>query len=338
VINLKLPANIKYNLEIFLDNVIPDNAMNLIPTYRCNADCEFCYAKGLQKVFPKDLTQKNFMKFFDWMERQNIKNLGIYGGEPTVYPHLKELLEECYKRNFLVQILTNALFDKKMFDVFGPTKKLYFLINYVKPFIKEKERKIFERNLMEFSKRNIKFSFRYNITFQNMPVNEMINDMVKYNVKRLLVGVVNPGYSKNLFIPINKIAQLNSYIIELTKACLKNNIEIKLARPLPLCTFTPAQRKFLTRNMFLRGLCFLCNRNVIRYNKIFVANPDLSVFPCQNLFIKGPSVLSFKNISEINKYFFGKVNDLRKRPAMRKCLSCDFYLKNMCQGGCLSYK
>jgi radical SAM protein with 4Fe4S-binding SPASM domain len=332
-----------FNIGISLRKIITFNKINLAPTYKCNAQCAFCYAKGLQKQFPKDLAPENFIKLFDWMDGQKLKRIALLGGEPTIYSHLERMLEELGRRRFRTTIITNALFNKKTLKVFNHIKEKYslntnFEINYVKPFVKKHFKKIFERNLTELSKNNFDFRLRYNVTFNNVPVDEIINNLLKSDVDELDICVANSGYSNNEFIPVNRIEQISSYIVEITKACLKNKIKVFLARPLPLCAFSASQRKFLIKNICLRGICFLCNKRVIHYYTVLTVNPDLSIFPCPNLFIKGPNVLLFKNMQEIIRYYYKKINVLRKKPIMRKCLLCNDYLRDMCQGGCLSYK
>jgi len=77
------------------------------PTMACNANCVFCYYKDLGIQFQKPLDE---VKKILW----NLKNhygmdyVDITGGEPTIYPYIKETVQYCNEINLKPTIITNA--------------------------------------------------------------------------------------------------------------------------------------------------------------------------------------------------------------------------------------
>jgi len=86
----------------------------IVVTYACNNKCNFCYAQSMVKKFieGESLLQMplNFAyQLVDELRKMGIKKFHLIGGEPTVYPHLIDLIEyikmdkSCY-----VAVVTNG--------------------------------------------------------------------------------------------------------------------------------------------------------------------------------------------------------------------------------------
>ena len=62
----------------------------MILTGRCNFNCPYC-----RHIGGKDLPyQDAFWTLYDWF-KQDLKNVRFSGGEPTLYPQLRELVQQC---------------------------------------------------------------------------------------------------------------------------------------------------------------------------------------------------------------------------------------------------
>jgi len=78
----------------------------IYPTMICNLKCPFCYYRFLQN---KIHVPFEMMKVkIDTLEDYYIEAVDITGGEPTVYPHLKELVSYCKEKGLTVTVITNA--------------------------------------------------------------------------------------------------------------------------------------------------------------------------------------------------------------------------------------
>jgi MoaA/NifB/PqqE/SkfB family radical SAM enzyme len=79
----------------------------IYPTMVCNIKCEFCYYRYL-----KNKTHEDFgaikLRLDKFRNYYNLEYVDITGGEPTVYPYIKEMVVYCNKIGLKPTIITNA--------------------------------------------------------------------------------------------------------------------------------------------------------------------------------------------------------------------------------------
>ncbi len=81
------------------------------PLNTCNIVCPGCY-RGADKEssYSEILSLEEMKKQIDWFKQhRNIHTVSIAGGEPTLYPHLKELIAYAAKLNIRTMLFTNGL-------------------------------------------------------------------------------------------------------------------------------------------------------------------------------------------------------------------------------------
>ncbi len=101
----------------------------------CNLRCPWCYSPEL--VLPEKIKKHPKIEevvFFDFLDKRRGKLDGVVicGGEPTIYPEIREFIGEIKKRGFLVKIDTNGLnpevlknlSEKKLLDYIAMDVKL----------------------------------------------------------------------------------------------------------------------------------------------------------------------------------------------------------------------
>jgi hopanoid biosynthesis associated radical SAM protein HpnH len=94
----------------------------LEPLYTCNLACLGCTTERHTGRLDERLTLEQCFRAVD---ESGAPGVSICGGEPTVYPELKELVEGIIARSRHIYLCTNALLlDKKVFGVIPPHKRL----------------------------------------------------------------------------------------------------------------------------------------------------------------------------------------------------------------------
>lgn len=87
--------------------------MTIKPTLKCTANCIGCVSR---RTYHKSASGNRMLSLDQWMKviedaaSLGLEKLSISGGEPTLYPHLVELVREIKKHEILVQINTNGTF------------------------------------------------------------------------------------------------------------------------------------------------------------------------------------------------------------------------------------
>lgn len=65
----------------------------LLLTDRCNFHCLYC--RGLRRDCSGDMPLHGALDVIDYWAKDNLKNVRFSGGEPTLYPHLIDLVQRC---------------------------------------------------------------------------------------------------------------------------------------------------------------------------------------------------------------------------------------------------
>ncbi len=94
----------------------------LEPLYTCNLACLGCSTERYTGKLSDRVPVETCLKALDDCGAPIVS---ICGGEPTVYPELKELIDGIIERKRHIYLCTNALLmDQKVFDVIEPHKRL----------------------------------------------------------------------------------------------------------------------------------------------------------------------------------------------------------------------
>jgi hopanoid biosynthesis associated radical SAM protein HpnH len=94
----------------------------LEPLYTCNLACLGCSTERHTGKLSDRMSVEECLKAVD---ESGAPTVSICGGEPTVYPELKELIDGILERKRHIYLCTNALLlDKKVFGRIAPHKRL----------------------------------------------------------------------------------------------------------------------------------------------------------------------------------------------------------------------
>jgi len=111
IMKSKIPARYKGNFmgagntARLIERIAHLDYLKIRLTTRCNCNCDMCSWK-----FKNDsLDYEKVKKIIQQAKLLNVKAINFTGGEPTIYPQLKELLIYAKKQNFYVSVYTNGL-------------------------------------------------------------------------------------------------------------------------------------------------------------------------------------------------------------------------------------
>ena len=108
--------------QAFLGNRRYPYVLMLEPLYACNLACLGCTPERHTGKIADRLTLEQCLKAVD---ECGAPGVSLCGGEPTLYPELKDLVTEVIRRRRHICLCTNALLlDEKVFGVIPPHKRL----------------------------------------------------------------------------------------------------------------------------------------------------------------------------------------------------------------------
>lgn len=73
----------------------------------CNLKCTWCYAQNASCNPPMSVSDAR--KAIAIISDLGIKSVSLIGGEPSIYPHLFEILDECRENQLKAGLITNGL-------------------------------------------------------------------------------------------------------------------------------------------------------------------------------------------------------------------------------------
>lgn len=128
-------------------------------TMRCNANCSCCNKHNGAVENPCDQTQPSFeqQKEILRMLRDDVPNIYLMGGEPTIHPQFEELLKECAHLDFdSISVNTNGLVYKT--EILEHADVLVFSMHSANPArnakrfgVSEDQGERMRRNLMHYA-------------------------------------------------------------------------------------------------------------------------------------------------------------------------------------------
>ncbi len=252
-------------------------------TSECNNDCEYCCSKNLRgkKQF---LSYEEVEHFLDWLDSDvEENNIYITGGEPTLHPDLKKILNRC---SFFTKttLMTNLLCSKELI-------KDLLEINYItwnistnpkkeleNTFIENLDYLLSQKNIIKENKNTIGLSITLyeNINENAKNINKIFSLLEKYNevityVEPRIAMPVSDGKKYELTNHTEQVSMIVSNInnlypqinIKFTKCAINN------------CQIAPALYGKLLENPKVSNLGFTC-----KYNSSIAILPDKSQLPC----------------------------------------------------------
>lgn len=312
----------------------------------CNLRCVWCYASNTNYKAEDTLPFNEAMRIVDICNDLGIKGIVLMGGEPTLYPHLFELINYINDKKMSVSIITNGiLFSNKEFC----DKILSSNLNSITISFKGENRDVF-KNVTGFDRYNDvidgityliqkgrKFTVSMVLTNDNIPSYiEGVRTLYDLGVKHFHFSFCyEMEYSSNYELPEKPSEIIDKFIEsydELDKVCEGN---FDLFNGYPLCVWPT---KFLSRLVEKKQVSTVCQ--LLKHTGL-VFDTDGTLIPCNAMtnikigkldsdFFDTKTLIDFLNRPEIEDIY----RELRCVPDL-DCLKCKA-LSN-CGGGCVCH-
>jgi sulfatase maturation enzyme AslB (radical SAM superfamily) len=311
---------------------------NLYLTHKCNRGCPFCFARKVLKESGDNVDElleiddvKTLLLHFSGQ----FGEMGLLGGEPFLYPYLDEVLDLLWKQNIVPKIFTSATnpIPESIRDLDITKYPLNFVVNVGTrdSYTDEKY-----KNLCDFfTKFHLISSLSYTILdFKANPTFLFdIIDHFKVRSRSIRIGVALPIYKGgNQYIDKKDYKELGKFIVKFARMAYKRSIILGMDCGFTACMFTPKEIGALQRSGV--RFSFVCGAAVD-------IGPRLKAWNCFPLFqLHKENVLESKNIHElIQKFDMNMHNYFHHQTGIfPECDVCKYFKRQMCQGGCKSFK
>lgn len=324
-------------MKKMLSNLIPRSnesgdlkTLQVNITYECNRNCGYCYVDNFMSS-KKVMGLADFCSMLDWLEKKGISNINITGGEPTLHPNFRTMVELANQMGFTINLFSNFVFSSSIYEVIEKIDGFLVSINEEKFYSKE-ELELLQYNLMNISSSK-KVTIMFCVDKHIRSCEHVINICKKYNIDKVLIDVTHPNsMHSNNYVGNEEIMELKNKLMYFVREFALNFIRVEFSKPLPYCIFSKDEFKYVALGHRFRGICSAGS-------EILSVNPDLRVFPCLQLFIKGPKITEFNSVEEYKRFYRICIKELKwNRFLFEQCKNCLHYKEKKCQGSCLCRK
>ncbi|MGD1820066.1 MAG: radical SAM protein [Pleomorphochaeta sp.] len=320
---------------------------NIMLTKRCNLRCPYCFAEEFVGKSSDDITLQNLQKAIDFALTNEDEEIGLIGGEPTVHPKFKEILELIINDERIQSciLFTNGiLVDKFVKQLSHP--KFRILINCNSP--TDIGEKAFEKTKQNIDLLANEYYMKEKITLGiNMYKSDFDYDYIfgllnisDFSSLRTSVSIPN---SKEIvkMTSLEYFKMMKPRVLEFYYKLLDNGVmPFYDCNAIPQCILTPLEYKTLETKIIQNGFE---DKNLLSditsCSPVIDILPDLHMIRCFALSEYKVKCSDFNNISEARAYFSNYFDSLAYLINVNKeCDEC-FNNKTMkCTAGCLAFK
>ena len=318
------------------------------PTYACNSRCRFCYAPKLENPEKTHARKEDALHVVEFASGMKARVLKLIGGEPTVYPHLTDILERGEELGQQIHLISNGrkLSNERFFDrliesglnslsvsVHGSKKEIHEGLTGVKSSFRQ-------------SMKAIDLALDYGIhvstittinkkTLKDLPnVVEMFAGKGIHQINLILTTPHPGGKNWDVLVQPEEIPTLVRIADECARLGIDAGASVRLRMPFPYCWYSQSDLELIEYRLN-NAWGFRCGATRVHMD----IAPDLTVTDCSH---NSEEVRLFDlretTPEEIAEFMaeHEKVREVREdymKPKHRMCASCPLY-PNVCTGGC----
>ena len=328
--------------EAYFERLYP-RQLFIVPSYYCNAECPFCFAAALQNRYPGSMEKNEFSRILDIANSgKGIRRVCFMGGEPTLVPHLHQLIDEIEKRELYFYFPTNGMTEEKTFTEIIKRPSLESVTFHIErePFYSFESQKLLLKNIETVLRHGKNIILRYTLTNPESQDWSFLNkyiDLLPFF--RFSFAVVFPSLAaKKKETPeiilktfTTKILSLVNYVTGRRRG---GSFEIIFAKPYPLCYFNEKELHFLLTKVKLKNVCEISRNNDT--NNLTV-NPDGSFFPCMAMNSEEYRNEELADLSSLESGYYASVEKLLRSALLPECRSCSLFYRGICQAACYAH-
>ena len=312
------------SMSIGADDLPSPYRMDLALTYKCQNDCGHCYNEQKDKT---ELSVEQWKTVLDKLWTIGIPHVVFTGGEPTLYPHLDELVKKSEEHGQITGLITNGRNLRRP----GYLKELVRIgLDHVQITV------LSHRESVHDNLAGCKDAWRETIEGLKVALTEDLyvstnTTIMRANLAdvedtmRFLVGLGVKNIAFNSIIRSGKgedtvgirYDELKTVMIRLKEIARESGTNLIWYSPTPYCDFNPVNLGLGIKQ------CTACSINM-------AIEPDGTVLPCQSYYERLGNILTDPWNRIWDHELCRKIRDRKYLDG--KCVDCK--INNVCGGGC----
>ena len=297
---------------------------NLILTYRCNNNCEFCFADSEYQKKEISLDELNqLLPFLHSFKRESIR---LVGGEPTLNPDFIEIMNFLFQQGFKVNIFTNGKLQTHLIEKLKTIQEeFHFCVNRTNP--------ILTSEIIQFYQK-LGYRIQLSVTFfqTSQSVDHILDEILTYKLDRQYrLGIALPIFPgrQNQYLHPNDYLLASEKLFAFFKKGIQSDIRPSFDCGFPYCFFNEEQKRYFEEN----NIQFFSNCGIIPD-----ITPDFFAIHCFPLAYFKQPVSDNMTWQILQQKFDTTLNACKYEPIFEKCKECKELHTKKCSGGCMSLR
>lgn len=313
----------------------------LSPTYNCNLDCAYCYAKSWKRAYPDELQPEDLDEVLSWCKTQRIDWITLAGGEPTTYRHLKRLVDSAHQNGMRVSLTTNTLYPREVQELVDRNRIELMVSHYEHDYLRDRSDLLrrYIDNIKSAQSRNVTVVVRYTMTQRSSSDewNRVLDFAAAHQIETVTYGFSFRNYKGDndwfSYRSAEGRGAFEEMLVSFVHGCRSRGLKPHQSKPVPLCAMSETTlRRFLLDGTFRSS----CPASFRGYTYNLTINPDLTTLPCNAIGVKGPKINDFRTLEDAGAYYTEFLKTLLFHPYYEECTRCLFHYRGFCQGACLA--
>lgn len=320
----------------------------------CNSKCPYCFAGTMGIDKNSFIKLEDFEKVLDFALANNDRHIILLGGEPTLHPEFKriiEMIDEKFCGNYSLSLLTNGSKLYEYLDILP--EETSFLINVNSPETLGKNNfenmiKSFDymKALNMFDKKYTRQNLFDNITYSKVTLGcnvcYEINDysffwniVDKYKATGLRMSIASPQNNEFLYDRESYYKIMKPKMMDFVENLIKRNLFVNYdCSKIPPCFFNQDEIIMIFDRANYKMEAFEgCS-------DMYQVLPNLNVSCCfgDKDFEKAKKPLSeFANINQVKEHVKKIRDEANNSNWLKKCNDCKLSHLGLCRGGCFGF-
>jgi hypothetical protein len=265
-----------------------------------------------------------------YLKKSGERRFSIIGGEPTLHPHLEEIIRMVLEAGMSVNLFTNDVMSAETAAMLAevPEGKLDILanINNLDTYTEAERAKLLHAMEVLAPKCNVGYNI-HSLDFDFVFLADLVNQFGMRRVIRL--GIASPIYGgDNVFIPTSDFKALGPRIAEQTVICDEKDVVVGFDCGFTLCMFTENEI----------GRLYKCNAQLdFHCQPVIDVGLDHQVWTCFPLSDwKRVRLDDFETVADIVAHYNREMFLYHCSGVYNECHTCKHQRRGKCAGGCVS--
>ncbi|MBI3150872.1 MAG: radical SAM protein [Chloroflexi bacterium] len=311
---------------------------NLVISRVCNMNCPYCFAAGFmqsgrQSDDQRFISRADFSARLDYLKRSGINSVRMIGGEPTLHPQIRELIEEGRRVGMHVMIFTHGLLKESLLAYLESLSEkdctLLVNINSSRGGVSrsgetDKTRRKTLKRLGHLA------AVSFNIHTPNFDLLPVMEAIIKADSQRIIrLGLAHPSLAgQNIYLHPKRYPHVAGRIAGFTKTAGEHGIRFEFDCGFVRCMFSGDELAALKQAG--SDVNFQCSP---------ILDVDLNgtachCFPLADRF--SVQMEAGSSASELRDKLIEQTRQYRAAGVYPTCSSCGFKARRECTGGCLA--